>query len=273
MILLGNMKKQLSLFLKFYDQTDKKKDVMRLKNQIALITGSARGIGKEIALTFAKEGATVIISDINESCAQETAKEFTANGFQADAFACNVADMKNVQAMTDKILDIHSRVDILVNNAGITKDNLFLRMTEDEWDTVLTVNLKGAFCSTKALAKSMLKAHKGKIINIASIVGVIGNAGQANYSASKAGLIGFTKSLAREFASRNITCNAVAPGFIRTAMTDALSDKVKEELLQRIPLRRLGEAQDVANACLFLASADADYITGQTIIVDGGMGI
>jgi 3-oxoacyl-[acyl-carrier protein] reductase len=246
---------------------------MRLKDQVALITGSARGIGKEIALAFAKEGAAVIISDINETAAKETAAEFVKNGFRADAFACNVSNLQSVQEMVDKILDIHSRIDILVNNAGITKDNLFLRMTEDEWDAVLKVNLTGAFCCTKALAKSMVKARKGKIINIASIVGVIGNAGQANYSASKAGLIGFTKSLAREFASRGITSNAVAPGFIRTAMTDALSDKVKEELLERIPLKRLGEPQDVANACLFLASSDADYITGQTIIVDGGMGI
>jgi len=246
---------------------------MRLKDQVALITGSARGIGKEIALAFAKEGALVIISDINESAARETAEEFKAAGLQADAYGCNVADMASVQEMTDKILDNHSRIDILVNNAGITKDNLFLRMTEDEWDAVLNVNLSGAFKSTKALIKSMVKARKGKIINIASIVGVIGNAGQANYSASKAGLIGFTKSLAREFASRGITSNAVAPGFIRTAMTDQLSDKVKEGLMERIPLKRLGEASDIANACLFLASSDADYITGQTIIVDGGMGI
>lgn len=246
---------------------------MKLKDQIALITGSARGIGKEIAQTFAKEGATVIISDINEEAARETADQIVQSGLKADAYACNVSDMRSVQEMADKILDNHSRVDILVNNAGITKDNLFLRMSEEEWDAVLNVNLTGAFKCTKALAKSMVKARKGKIINIASIVGVIGNAGQANYSASKAGLIGFTKSLAREFAARNITSNAVAPGFIRTAMTDQLSDKVKDGLLERIPLKRLGEPQDVANACLFLASSDADYITGQTIIVDGGMGI
>ncbi len=246
---------------------------MRLQDQVALITGSARGIGKEIAFAFAKEGATVIISDINEEAAKATAQEFVSQGFKADAFACNVTNMQSVQEMVDKILDIHNRIDILVNNAGITRDNLFLRMTEEEWDAVLKTNLTGAFNSTKALAKSMIKARKGKIINIASIVGVIGNAGQANYSASKAGLIGLTKSLAREFASRGITSNAVAPGFIRTAMTDKLSDKVKEELMERIPLKRLGDPKDVANACLFLASADADYITGQTIIVDGGMGI
>lgn len=246
---------------------------MRLKDEIALITGSARGIGKEIATTFAREGATVIISDMNEAAAKETAEELVKSGFKADAFACNVTDMQSVQEMVDKILDIHSRIDILVNNAGITRDNLFLRMTEDEWDAVLKTNLTGSFHCTKALAKSMVKARKGKIINIASIVGVIGNAGQANYSASKAGLIGFTKSIAREFSSRGITSNAVAPGFIRTVMTDKLSDKVKEQLMERIPLKRLGEPKDVANACLFLASSDADYITGQTIIVDGGMGI
>jgi 3-oxoacyl-[acyl-carrier protein] reductase len=246
---------------------------MKLKDQVALITGSAQGIGKEIAIAFAKEGATVIISDINEEAAKATAKEITSSGLKADAYACNVTSMVSAQEMVDKILDNHSRIDILVNNAGITKDNLFLRMSEEEWDAVLSVNLTGAFKSTKALIKSMVKARKGKIINIASIVGVIGNAGQANYSASKAGLIGFTKSLAREFAIRGITANAVAPGFIRTAMTDQLSDKVKDGLLTRIPLKRLGEAQDIANTCLFLASADADYITGQTIIVDGGMGI
>lgn len=246
---------------------------MKLQDQVALITGSARGIGKEIALSFAKEGARVIISDINTDAAQETAKEFVASGLKADAYGCNVADMSSVQEMVDKILDNHSRIDILVNNAGITKDNLFLRMSEEEWDAVLNVNLSGAFKCTKAVIKSMTKARRGKIINIASIVGVIGNAGQANYSASKAGLIGMTKSLAREFASRGITANAVAPGFIRTAMTDQLSDKVKEDLMNRIPLKRLGEAQDIANTCLFLASTDADYITGQTIIVDGGMGI
>jgi 3-oxoacyl-[acyl-carrier protein] reductase len=246
---------------------------MKLKDQVALITGSAQGIGKEIAIAFAKEGATVIISDINEEAAKATAKEITSSGLKADAYACNVTNMTSTQEMVDKILDNHSRIDILVNNAGITKDNLFLRMSEEEWDAVLSVNLTGAFKSTKALIKSMVKARKGKIINIASIVGVIGNAGQANYSASKAGLIGFTKSLAREFAIRGITANAVAPGFIRTAMTDKLSDKVKDGLLTRIPLKRLGEAQDIANTCLFLASADADYITGQTIIVDGGMGI
>ncbi len=246
---------------------------MRLKDQIALITGSARGIGKEIALKFAQEGATVIISDISQDACQATVDEFTKQGFSADAMACNVTDSKGVQEMVDKILDNHKRIDILVNNAGITKDNLLIRMSEEEWDAVLNVNLKGAFICTKAVVRSMMKARKGKIINIASIVGVIGNAGQANYSASKAGLIGLTKTTAKEFASRGITSNAVAPGFIRTAMTDKLTDQVKEELAAAIPLKKLGSPEDIANTCLFLASSDADYITGQTILVDGGMGI
>ena len=246
---------------------------MKLKDQIALITGSARGIGKEIALKFAQEGATVIISDISQDACQTTVDEFKKRGFSADAIACNVTDSKAVQEMVDKILDNHNRIDILVNNAGITKDNLLIRMSEEEWDAVLNVNLKGAFICTKVVVRSMMKARKGKIINIASIVGVIGNAGQANYSASKAGLIGLTKTTAKEFASRGITSNAVAPGFIRTAMTDKLTDQVKEELAAAIPLKKLGSPEDIANACLFLASSDADYITGQTILVDGGMGI
>ncbi len=246
---------------------------MKLKEQVALITGSARGIGKEIALKFAQEGATVIISDVNEEACQTTVEEFKKQGFSADAIACNVTDSKAVQQMVDKILDNHNRIDILVNNAGITKDNLLIRMSEEEWDAVLNVNLKGAFICTKAAVRSMMKARKGKIINIASIVGVIGNAGQSNYSASKAGLIGFTKTIAKELASRGITSNAVAPGFIQTAMTDKLTDQVKEELTAAIPLKRLGSPADIANTCLFLASSDADYITGQTILVDGGMGI
>ncbi len=246
---------------------------MKLKDQIALITGSARGIGKEIALKFAQEGATVIISDISQEACLATAEELKKQGYSADAVACNVTNGQAVQEMVDKILDNHNRIDILVNNAGITKDNLLIRMSEEEWDAVLNVNLKGAFICTKAVVRSMMKARKGKIINIASIVGVIGNAGQANYSASKAGLIGLTKTTAKEFASRGVTANAVAPGFIQTAMTDKLTDQVKEELAAAIPLKKLGSPADIANACLFLASSDADYITGQTILVDGGMGI
>ena len=246
---------------------------MRLKDQVVLITGSARGIGKEIAKTFANEGATVIISDINAASAEATSEEFKKEGFNSSSFACDVTSMKSVEEMINKILDNYSRIDILVNNAGITKDNLLLRMSENEWDAVLNTNLKGVFCCTKAVTKSMLRAKKGKIINIASIIGITGNAGQANYSASKAGIIGFTKSIAKEFSSRGITSNAVATGFIQSDMTDKLTDKAREEIFKTIPLGKLGTPKDVANACLFLASSEADYITGQTIVVDGGMAI
>ena len=244
---------------------------MKLKDQIVLVTGSARGIGKEIALTFAQEGATVIISDINAEMADTTAKELKAGGFESTSFACNVTDLESVKEMVDKILDKYGRIDILVNNAGITKDNLLLRMSEGEWDAVLAVNLKGVFSCTKTIIKSMLKAKKGKIINIASIIGIVGNAGQANYAASKAGIIGFTKSIAKEFASRGITANAVAPGYIKSEMTEKLSEKAAEEIFKTIPLGKLGTPKDVAGVCLFLASPNADYITGQTIVVDGGM--
>jgi 3-oxoacyl-[acyl-carrier protein] reductase len=246
---------------------------MRLKEQVALITGSARGIGKEVAMLFAQEGAKVIISDINGDSASKTCEEFKTQGFEASGFACDVTNADSVSQMVDKILDKYGRIDILVNNAGITRDNLLLRMTEQEWDSVLNTNLKGAFICTKVISKFMLKAKKGKIVNIASIIGVRGNAGQANYAASKGGVIAFTKSVAREFATRNITANAVAPGFIQSDMTDKLSEKAKEEIFKQIPLGKLGTPKDVANVCLFLASSEADYITGQTIIVDGGMGI
>ncbi len=244
---------------------------MQLKDKIALITGAARGIGKEIALRFAKEGATVIISDINAEKATATAREFINSGFNAEDFACDVTNAEQVGEMVNKILDKHNRIDILVNNAGITRDNLLLRMSECEWDAVLNTNLKSAFICTKAVTKAMLKAKSGKIINIASVIGIMGNAGQVNYAASKAGIIGFTKSVARELASRGITANAVAPGYILSEMTEKLSEKVKEEIYKAIPLRRFGSPQDVANVCLFLASTAADYITGQTIVVDGGM--
>ncbi|MCX5682004.1 MAG: 3-oxoacyl-[acyl-carrier-protein] reductase, partial [Candidatus Omnitrophica bacterium] len=194
-------------------------------------------------------------------------------GLKADALACDVTKLKDVEEMVNKILDKYTRLDILVNNAGITKDNLFLRMREEEWDAVLTVNLKGTFNCCKAVSRSMLKARKGKIISIASVIGILGNIGQANYAASKAGIIGLTKSLAREFASRNITVNAIAPGYIKTDMTDQLKEEARQQILQNIPLQRMGLPEDVAGVCLFLASAQADYITGQTIKVDGGMAI
>lgn len=244
---------------------------MRLDNEIALITGSARGIGREIAEVFAKEGALVIISDIKQEDCEATAAEFKTKGYKADAFACNVTNSADMDQVTDKITAKHGRVDILVNNAGITRDGLFLRMKEEDWDAVISVNLKGTFNACKAVSRAMLKARKGKIISIASVIGVMGNAGQANYAASKAGVIALSKSLAREFASRNITVNAVAPGYIKTAMTDKLSDEVKNKILEAVPLGRMGLPLDVANVCLFLASKEADYITGQTILVDGGM--
>ncbi len=244
---------------------------MLLQNQIALITGSARGIGREIALTFAKEGATVIICDVNAELASQTQKEFASQSLQAASFACDVTKATEVEELVNKILDKFKRIDILVNNAGITKDNLMLRLSETDWDAVLNVNLKGTFNATKAVSKAMLKQRSGNIINIASIIGIIGNAGQANYAASKAGIIALTKSVAREFASRGIRCNAVAPGFIQTDMTAKLSEEVKQKMLAQIPLGKLGLPQDVAGACLFLASSESSYITGQTIVVDGGM--
>lgn len=244
---------------------------MRLKDEIALITGSARGIGREIAEVFAQQGALVIISDIKLEDCQATVAELIAKGFKADAFACNVTSSADVDKTVDEIVAKYGRIDILVNNAGITRDGLFLRMKEEDWDAVIAVNLKGTYNACKAVSKAMLKARKGKIINIGSVIGVMGNAGQANYSASKAGVIALAKSLAREFASRNINVNAVAPGYIKTAMTDKLSDDVKNKILESVPMNRMGTPTDVANVCLFLASKEADYVTGQTILVDGGM--
>lgn len=215
----------------------------------------------------------MIISDIMEDLAQATSEEIKSKGLLSDFFVCDVTNTQSVEEMVNKILDKHQRVDILVNNAGITKDNLLLRMSERDWDAVMSVNLKGTFNCTKAVAKAMLKARTGKIISIASVIGILGNSGQANYAASKAGIIGFTKSIAREFASRGITANAIAPGYIQTEMTDKLPEKAKQAILQNIPLNRLGQPKDVARVCLFLASPEADYITGQTLSVDGGMAI
>jgi 3-oxoacyl-[acyl-carrier protein] reductase len=246
---------------------------MRLKDQVILITGSARGIGKEIATRFAHEGAIVIISDIDSEMTAATTNEFINKGFTATGIPCDVSNADSVQEMMDKILDIHKRIDILINNAGITRDNLLLKMTDPEWDSVISVNLRGTFICTRSALKPMVKAKKGKIISIASIIGIKGNAGQANYAASKAGIIAFSKSVAKEYGSRGITANAVAPGYIATEMTARLSDKVKEDIQAGIPLKKLGSPRDVAEACLFLASPSADYITGQTIVVDGGMEI
>jgi 3-oxoacyl-[acyl-carrier protein] reductase len=245
---------------------------MKLKGQTAVITGSAQGIGKSIAEAFASQGANIVISDINAELSQKTADEIKAKyEVETLAVAANVAKLEECENLMAKALDKFGQINILINNAGITKDNLILRMTEQEWDAVINVNLKGVFNCTKAVTKIMFKQRQGRIINIASVVGLMGNAGQANYSASKGGVIALTKTCAREFSSRNVLVNAIAPGFIRTAMTDALTDEVKQKLAQQIPLGRLGEVKDISNAAIFLASEDSSYITGHTISVNGGM--
>lgn len=244
---------------------------MKLKDKVAVVTGGNRGIGKAIALTLAQNGASVAICGTNEATLQESAREIEKAGVKAFWLKTDVSKGPDVDAFSKAVLETFSKVDILVNNAGITRDNLLIRMSEQDWDDVLNVNLKSTFLMTKAFTKPMMKARQGRIVNITSIIGVRGNAGQANYAASKAGIIGLTKTTAREFASRNITCNAVAPGFIQTDMTQALGDKAKEELLKEIPMGLLGETSDVANAVLFFASDCARYITGQVICVDGGM--
>lgn len=244
---------------------------MRLKDKIALITGGGRGIGKAIALAFAREGADVVIADVNKDSLEATSREIEELGRKSLGLEMDVTSYSKVEEAVNKILDKFGKVDILVNNAGITKDNLLLRMNEADWDAVLNVNLKGTFNCTRALSKPMIKQRKGRIINIASIIGIIGNPGQANYSASKAGIIALTKTSAKELASRNINVNAVAPGFIQTEMTDKLPDSLKQKMKEVIPLDRFGSPEDVAAACIFLASEDSNYITGQTVVVDGGM--
>lgn len=244
---------------------------MELKGKVAVITGSARGIGKAIALRLAKNGATVVISDLSIDDVSVTVNELRSEGLDAYPVQVNVTDMKSVEAMFDEIMEKLGRVDILVNNAGITRDALLVRMDEADWDSVLSVNLKGTFNCTKCVAKIMMKQKSGKIVNIASVMGLIGNVGQANYSASKAGVIGLTKSTAKELGRRNINVNAVAPGFIATKMTEALPEKEKEKMLEFIPLGCIGYPEDVANAVAFLASDSARYITGQVLPIDGGM--
>ena len=244
---------------------------MRLKDKVALITGGARGIGRAIALAFAREGADIVIADVNQLEAEKTAKDIEALARKSLAIQLDVTACAKVEEAVNKILDKLGKVDILVNNAGITRDGLLLRMNEADWDAVINVNLKGAFNCTKAVAKPMIKQRSGKIINIASIIGIIGNAGQANYSASKAGIIALTKTAAKELATRNINVNAVAPGFIQTEMTARLPEDIKQRMREAIPLNRFGSPDDVAAVCLFLASEEANYITGQVIVVDGGM--
>lgn len=242
-----------------------------LSSRSALITGGGRGIGKEIALAMAKAGCDVAISDIDLDTARSTASEIEALGRKSLAIQGDVSNASDVEGMFKSFLETFQKIDILVNNAGVTRDGLLVRMKEADWDLVMNVNLKSAFLCCREAARPMMKARGGKIINIASVVGLMGNAGQANYSASKAGLIGLTKTLAREFASRSINVNAVAPGFIRTAMTDKLSDTDKEKLTSQIPMQSLGSPLDVANAVLFLSSSLAEYITGQVLTVDGGL--
>jgi 3-oxoacyl-[acyl-carrier protein] reductase len=244
---------------------------MILSGKTALVTGAAQGIGREIALALATDGADVAICDVNLDAALKTAADIEAKGRRSMALKANVAASPEVTAMVDQVVEKLGRIDILVNNAGITRDGLILRMKEEDWDMVLSINLKGAFICTKAALKHMTKQRGGTIINIASIVGAMGNAGQANYVASKAGLIGLTKTIAREYANRGITANAVAPGFIDTAMTQALSENVRTELSKQIPMGKLGTPEDVANAVRFLASPWASYISGQVIHVNGGM--
>jgi 3-oxoacyl-[acyl-carrier protein] reductase len=243
----------------------------QLTNQIAVVTGGGRGIGRAIALKFAQEGADVAVISRTQENSEKVAAEIRALGRQSWAHAVDVAEAAAVDAAAEKILAECGKADILVNNAGVTRDGLLMRMAEADWDTVLNTNLKGAFLVTKAFSRAMIKARSGRIINISSVIGLIGNAGQCNYAASKAGLIGFTQSCARELASRGITVNAIAPGFIETDMTAALNEIMRAEILKKIPLGRLGQGEDIAAAALYLASASGRYVTGQVLTVDGGM--
>jgi 3-oxoacyl-[acyl-carrier protein] reductase len=244
---------------------------LKLTGKVVLVTGAAQGIGRAIALLLARNGADIVVSDINLEKAEETAKEIRAIGPKAMALKVDVSNLSDVERMVGDILEKLAKIDILVNNAGITRDKLILRMTEEDWDAVLGVNLKGTFNCTKAVIRHMAKQRSGKIVNIASVVGEMGNAGQANYSASKAGVIGLTKTIAREYAQRGINVNAIAPGYIETPMTKALPEKAKEELKKLIPMERLGKPEDVAEAALFLVSEESNYITGQVLNVNGGI--
>ena len=244
---------------------------MELKGKIALVTGGGQGIGQVIGNHLAKIGAHVVFGDINLKNAEKSAEDVSASGGKASAILLNVTDPENVKVAFDSIKSEFKSLDILINNAGITKDGLFVRMKEDDWDRVLAVNLKGSFLCGQQAAKHMMKQRQGAIVNIASIVGIMGNAGQANYSASKSGLIGLTKTMARELAPRNITVNAIAPGFIDTEMTRVLDEKIKDKLVEQIPLSRLGLPEDIAHSVVFLVSSRSSYITGQVLNVNGGM--
>lgn len=245
---------------------------MNLEGKSALVTGASRGIGREIALELAKQGADVAVNfSGSEAKANEVVAEIEALGRKSFAIKCDVSNAAEVTTMVKEAIEQFGKLDILVNNAGITRDNLLMRMKEEEWDDVININLKGVFLCTKAVTRQMMKQRQGRIINIASIVGVSGNPGQANYVAAKAGVIGLTKTTAKELSSRNITVNAIAPGFISTDMTDKLTDEVKSEMLKQIPLARFGEPKDIAKVVAFLASNDSAYMTGQTLHIDGGM--
>ncbi|RNF40631.1 3-oxoacyl-[acyl-carrier-protein] reductase [Planococcus salinus] len=244
----------------------------KLAGKTAIVTGASRGIGAEIARSFAAEGANVVVNySGSKEKAEAVAEEIRKSGGEAIVVKADVADADQVKAMIDETVKTFGAVDVLVNNAGITRDNLMMRMKDDEWDDVININLKGVFVCTKAVTRQMMKQRSGRIVNIASIVGVMGNAGQANYVAAKAGVIGLTKTTARELASRGITANAIAPGFIMTDMTDRLSDDIQQTMLGQIPLGRFGKPEEVAKAALFLASDEASYMTGQTLHLDGGM--
>ncbi len=244
----------------------------KLAGKVAIITGASRGIGREIALVFAKEGAEVVLTARNADSLQSVADEIAAlGGRPATVFALDVKNAAKIDELLDKILDKCKRVDILVNNAGVTKDGLFVRMSEADWDEVLETNLKGTFLCMRAVSKVMMRQRSGKIINMASVIGITGNAGQANYAASKAGIIALTKSVAKELGSRNVLVNAIAPGFIDTEMTQALSQQVKDTILKTIPVGYFGKPADVAKTALYLASEESNFITGQVITVDGGM--
>lgn len=245
---------------------------MKLLDKIAIVTGASSGIGREIAIQFAKEGAKVVINySSNEKSAVEVRSEIQNLGGEAMLYKCDVANLSEVEKMIEKVIEEYKRIDILVNNSGITRDNLLMRMEEQDFDAVIDINLKGTFNTLKCISRYMIKQKKGKIINMASVVGITGNAGQSNYAASKGGVIALTKSIAKEFATRNINVNAIAPGYIETRMTEVLSDKLKEEIVSKIPMKRVGKPEEIAKVALFLASEDSNYITGQVINVDGGM--
>jgi 3-oxoacyl-[acyl-carrier protein] reductase len=245
--------------------------MFNLKGNVAIITGASRGIGKAISIQLAMAGAKVVCVSRHISDVKHIAEEINSQGFIADAYACNVSETNEFTELVKYVLDNMGKVDILINNAGITRDGLIMRMSEQDWDSVLNTNLKGAFNGTKAVMRSMLKQRSGRIINISSVVGLTGNAGQSNYAASKAGLIGFTKATAKELASRGITVNCIAPGYIKTDMTDKLTHEIKEVLVKQIPLGRIGDAKEVAALAQYLCSSEAAYITGQTLTIDGGM--